>query len=134
MRILRNASLLSLLSLMACGGIPTQRFEFDAIDTESNKQPCLIVIGNDFGGAVENKQVVNLDGDRPLGLDIQFEQPEVVIMAIPLKVDENGKVVKMPSSRSEARNLARRKDDSRTLRLRDPKMQLFVLQRDKGAN
>jgi hypothetical protein len=50
----------------------------------------------------------------------------------PLTV-ENGKVVRMPKSRKDARDYSGFVEELRKLRLRDPERQLFVLPR-KSAN
>jgi hypothetical protein len=44
--------------LAACGGVPKQRFKFDAIDVAENPRPCLVVVNDDFGQAVADLQAI----------------------------------------------------------------------------
>jgi hypothetical protein len=115
-RLLLSSSVLTVLA--ACGSVPKQRFVFDAIDVAENPRPCLVV--------------VNDAEDDELVIEIEFPSAETVVTMAPLTV-ENGKVVRMPKSRKDARDYSGFVEELRKLRLRDPERQLFVLPR-KSAN
>lgn len=116
---------LVLLFATACSGVETRRFEFDVIDTENNPRPCLVVINNDFPGAEQQKQVVNVEGDDVLALDLQFPSRDVVITVAPLRV-VGGKVTKWPRSARESWDTGYA-DETRTVRIDDPTRVLFIL-------
>jgi hypothetical protein len=129
-RLLLSMSVLAVLA--ACGGVPKQRFKFDAIDVAENPRPCLVVVNDDWAAAAEKNQVVNVADDDELVLEIEFPSAETVVTMAPLTV-ENGKVVRMPKSRKDARDYSGFVEELRKLRLRDPERQLFILPR-KSAN
>ncbi len=123
-RLLLSSSVLALLT--ACGGVPKQRFVFDAIDVSENARPCLVVVNDDWAGAVESNHFVNVADDDELALDIEFPTAEVVVTMAPVLV-ENGKVTKAPKSRKEARDYSGFLEELRKVRMRDPQRQLFIL-------
>lgn len=129
-RLLLSSSVLTVLA--ACGSVPKQRFVFDAIDVAENPRPCLVVVNDDWAAAAEKNQVVNVAEDDELVLEIEFPSAETVVTMAPLTV-ENGKVVRMPKSRKDARDYSGFVEELRKLRLRDPERQLFVLPR-KSSN
>lgn len=134
--MLRHNRLLSwpLLALLtACGGIPTQKFEFDAIDASENPRPCLVVVNDDWVGAAEKNQFVNVAGDDSLTLELVFQSAEVEVTMAPVLV-EGGAVARVPKSRKEARDYTGFMDETRRLMLRDPKRQLFILPRRTGSS
>lgn len=123
--ISRSLSLLSLLALTACGSIPVRTFEFDAISTDDQPRPCLIVVNDDWVGAAERKQFVNVAGDDVLSLPISFPSPEVQITVAPMKM--SGGQPSVPKSRKEARDTSNYMDEVRPLVITDPKRVLFIL-------
>jgi hypothetical protein len=132
---MKRANLLSLSTLLllcSCGSIPSQRFEFDVVDTGETPRPCLIVVNDDWVGAAEKNQFVNVETDDTLSIDVQFASAEVEITVAPVLV-EGGKVARAPKSRKEARDYSGFMDETRRLMLRDPRRQLFILPR-KSAN
>jgi hypothetical protein len=122
-----------LLTAVACNSIPTQSFDFKAIDAEEKAKACLIVVNDDWGTAIEKEQFVNVDGRDTLNLTLPFEATEVEVMAVPLTLNDQGKVAYMPRNRTDAMRNSNFADDTRRLRLRDPRIQLFILRR-KGAS
>lgn len=125
-------SLPALLLLCSCGSIPTQRFEFDVIDAGETPRPCLIVVNDDWVGAAEKNQFVNVATDDTLTIEIPFASAEVEITVAPVLI-EGGKVARSPKSRKEARDYSGFMDETRRLMLRDPRRQLFILPR-KSTN
>ena len=124
----RALALLTCVGLAACGSIPKRTFVFDAVDIAEQPRPCLIVIDDDWQGAAERNQVVNVTGNDELPLTIEFRSSEVEITAAPLMVDGTN-VPRMPRSRKEAREFSSFMDETRRLRVRDPQKQLFILPR-----
>ena len=116
-----------LVAAAACGGIESRRFEFDVIDTDNLPRPCLVVINNDFPGAEQKNQVVNVDSDDVLTLDLEFPAREVVVTVAPLRV-VNNKVTKYPRSSRESWDTGY-SDETRTVRIDDPTRVLFILPR-----
>ena len=114
----------------ACSSIPTQTFTFDAINSREEPQPALIVIDDDWDKAWENNQVVNVQDDDKVDITIAFPNSTVEVTVVPLKVVTKGgakEVGTQVRSREEAMKLTSMTDSVRDVRLRDPKLQLFVL-------
>jgi len=122
----------ALLTLAACGGIPTKTFEFDAIDVNEQPRPCLVVVNDDWVTAAEKNQYVNVDSDDVLSLNLAFPTSEVEVIMAPVIV-EGGKVTRIPKSRKEARDYSGFTDESRRLIMTDVKRQLFILPRKGGS-
>lgn len=122
-----------LAMLAACGGVPKQRFVFDAIDVSEGPRPCLVVVNDDWTTAAEKGHVVNVANDDELTLEIAFPSPEVVVTIAPVLV-ENGQITRMPKSRKEARDYSGFVEELRNLRLRDPSRQLFILTRKTSSS
>ncbi|MFY9344869.1 MAG: hypothetical protein WAT39_20415 [Planctomycetota bacterium] len=129
---LRSLALLALPALAACGGIPTKAFVIDCIDTGGNPRPCLIVVNQDFGAAVEKNQYVNVAADDELAITIPFDSAEVEITAVPVLVEGN-QVTRHPKSRTEALTFSGFVDEVRRLRLSDHRRHLFILARRSGG-
>jgi hypothetical protein len=129
----RTLSLSLLAATAACGSIPTKTFEFDAIDAGEVPRPCLIVVNDDWATAAEKNHYVNVDGDDALQLEIAFPVSEVEVTIAPVLV-ESGKVTRVPKSRKEARDYTGFTDDTRRLRLTDPRRQLFILTRRSAGS
>jgi hypothetical protein len=128
-----RCSLFSLTALLAtaCGSVPKRSFQFDAIDVEETPRPCLVVVNDDWIGAAERNQVVNVAGDDALAVELEFRSSEVEVTMAPVLV-EGGKVQRMPKSRKEARDYSGFMEETRRLMFTDPDRQLFILPR-KGA-
>lgn len=126
-------SLLALLPLAACGGVPTQRFVFDAIDVSEAPRPCLVVVADDWVGAHEKNQFVNVENDDTLTLNVPFNSAEVEVTVAPVLV-EGGKVMRVPKSRKEARDYSGFMEETRRLLLGDPPLQHFILPRKTGGS
>jgi hypothetical protein len=130
----RRLLALSLLTLTAaCGSIPTRTFEFAAIDTSENPRPCLIVVNDDWVGAAERNQFVNVADANTLKLEIAFPVAEVEVTAAPVLV-ESGKITRVPKSRKEAVDYSGFVDEQRKLRSTDPRRVLFILRRKGGSS
>lgn len=124
---------LSALALAAaCSSVPTRAFEFDAIDAGETPRPCLIVVNDDWVAAAEKNQFVNVGADDTLVLQIAFPTSEVEVTVAPVLV-ESGKVTRVPKSRKEARDYSGFSDDTRRLRVTDPRKQLFILVRKSAG-
>lgn len=120
---------LPLLALTAaCGSIPTRTFEFSAVDTAENPRPCLIVVNDDWVGAAERNQFVNVSDNTPLPIEIAFPVAEIEVTAAPVQV-ESGKITRVPKSRKEAVDFSSFVDEQRRLRATDHRRQLFILRR-----
>jgi len=117
--------------LVACGSVPTRTFEFSAMDTHQNPVPALVVVGDDWASAVEHNQLVNVKkSDDVLPLKIPFERGEVSVTVVPVKADENGKLLVVPRSRQDTSEYVidvPRGANPRLLRLTDPTRQMFIL-------
>ena len=129
----RAAACSAALALAACGSVPQKQFVFDAIDVEEKARPCLIVVDDDWIGAAERNQVVNVSGDDSLPLTLEFRSSEVEITVAPILV-EGGTVQRMPKSRKEAREYSGFMDETRRLMLNDPQKQLFILPRKSAGS
>lgn len=117
------------LGAVACGGVPTRKFQFKVVDTSEQPRPALIVIDNqDFATAAEKNQFVSVDSNDWLSLTLSFPSSEVEITVAPVVVDGN-RVSRVPKDRKEAVELSNFKDDTRRLHLDDPQKQLFILPR-----
>lgn len=124
------AATAGLALLAACGSIPTRTLEIRAIDNDERPVPCIVVIGGqDWTTAAQNKQFVHLKGGEPLRLPVAFEHPEVDIIVAAVPVDEQGNVRQTPRSRPESTELTGLLGDNRAVRLTDPARLLFVLRR-----
>lgn len=117
-------------SFAACGSVPTRTFQIDAIDVDEKPVPCLVVIGDDWSGAAEHNQLVNVAGDDTLALTVAFARPEVDIIVAAVPVDPaTGKPRKFPKSRTESTDATGFLADARRIRLTDPERNLFILRR-----
>lgn len=129
----RRRSLLAIAGLSlfaACGSIPTRTLEIRAIDNDERPVPCIVVIGGqDWTTAAQNKQFVHLKGGEPLLLPVAFERPEVDIIVAAVPVDEQGNLRQTPKSRPESTEMTGMLGDNRTVRLTDPSRLLFILRR-----
>lgn len=121
---------LSLASALctACGSVPTRTFQFDAIDVEEKPLPALVVVGDDWIGAAERQQFVNLDkNDSSLTLELKFDRAEVDVTVAAVQVDpDTGKPTKVPKSRGEPNEFVA---EPRRVQITDPQMQMFILPR-----
>lgn len=127
-RMSRSLALTAFAALAACGSIPTRTFTVDAIDTGEKPVPCLVVVGPDWAGAAEKKQLVNVGGDDTLRIEVQFEKPEVDIFVAALPLDAaTGEPRVIPKSRTESTDLTGYIAGTRTLRVDDPDTILFIL-------
>lgn len=129
----RRRSLLAIAGLSlfaACGSIPMRTLEIRAIDTDERPVPCIVVIGGqDWNTAAQNKQFVHLKGSEPLLLPVAFERPEVDIIVAAVPVDDQGNLRQTPKSRPESTEMTGMLGDNRTVRLTDPSRLLFILRR-----
>src|SRR5688572_1046033 len=119
------------LALASCGGIPTQQFEFYAIDAEESPRPCLVVINDDWVGAAEKNHYVNVGDTGPLKLTLEFPSSELQVTMAPLKLS-GGKPTKVPRSRKDSWESGY-SDEQRTLFMTDPPRVLFILTRRPGS-
>jgi hypothetical protein len=125
---LPRLSVLALLATAACGGIPKQKFVFDAIDVGERPLPCLVVVNDDWVGAAERQQYGNVAGDDELSLTLEFTSAEVEVTMAPMMAS-GGQPVSVPKSRKEARETSGFMDDTRRLFVTDPQRVLFILPR-----
>jgi mRNA-degrading endonuclease toxin of MazEF toxin-antitoxin module len=134
MNPIRRLLPLSLLALCtACGSIPTKSFDFVVIDNAENPRPCLIVVNDDWIGAAERNQFVNVANNDPVRVEIAFPVSEVEVTAAPVLV-ESGKITRVPKSRKEAVDYSGFLDDQKKLRVTDHPRQLFILRRKGGSS
>ncbi|MGE3173417.1 MAG: hypothetical protein AB7O97_12400 [Planctomycetota bacterium] len=108
--------------LAACGSVPKRTFRFQAIDNEENRLHCLVVLGADWDGAADRKQLTG--GPEPLQLDIVFEQPRVDVTVMQVSVDDKGELNNRPRSRADD---SQYRTEVRTLTALDPTDQVFIL-------
>ena len=131
--VLRTSSLSALLCLTACGSTPSREFEFDAIDTNDNARPCLVVLNDDWTNAAAKNQFVNITDDDALVLSIEFpKSTEVEVTMAPVLVVD-GKVPRIPKSRKEAREYSGFVDEVRRVQLTDPRRVFFILPKRSGS-
>lgn len=126
--------LLAAALLAACNSVPTKTFRFDAVDGEEHPLPAMVVVGEDWVGAAERKQFVNVEHkDDVLSLPVVFDRGEVEITVVALPVDpDSGKPTRIPRSRSDPSDYVSDTNDNnnpRRLRPGDPVLQLFMLTR-----
>jgi hypothetical protein len=116
-------------ALAACGSIPTKTFEIDAIDDEEKPVPAIVVVGEDWVGAADRHQFVNVDNkDDRLPLKLSFEHGDVEITVAEILVDpDTGKPTRVPRSRSDPSKYL--VPDPRRLRATDPTVELFMFTR-----
>lgn len=119
----------TLALLTACSGVPTRTFQIDAIDVDERAVPCLVVIGDDWAGAAQKQQLVNVGSDDTLGLTVEFVRPEMDVIVVAVPLDPAGKVRAMPKSRTESTELTDFIGDVRRLRATDPARNLFILRK-----
>jgi hypothetical protein len=125
---------LSLLGLSAaCSSVPKKTFEFSVIDNGENPRPSLIVVNDDWVGAVQRNQFVNVSDHSPLRVEIAFNVAEVEVIAAPVLI-ESGKITRVPNSRKEAVDYTGFIDDQKRLRVTDHPRQLFILRRKGGSS
>jgi hypothetical protein len=125
----QNLAVLALALLTSCSGVPTRTFQIDAIDVDEKAVPCLVVIGDDWSGAAQKKQLVNVGSDDTLSLTVEFTRPEMDIIVVAVPMDPSGKPRTMPKSRSESTELTDFLGDVRRLRVKDPERNLFILRK-----
>ena len=115
--------------LTSCGSIPKKSFRFDAMDSAEDSVPCVVVIDQDWIGARERSQFVNVNNDT-LDLALEFQHAEVEVTLAQVVVDpDTGEVSWCPTRASDTDPGANNKPASRRLRMTDPTMQLFILGR-----
>lgn len=124
-----NLSVLALAMLTACSGVPTRTFQIDAIDVDEKPVACLVVVGDDWAGAAQKKQLVNVGGDNTLSLTVEFTRPEMDITVAAVPLDANGQPRAMPKSRAESTELTSFLADVRRLWADDPERPLFILRK-----
>jgi hypothetical protein len=129
MRNHRPLAVLVLAALTACSGVPTRTFQIDAIDVDERAVPCLVVIGDDWAGAAQKQQLVNVGSDNTLNLTVEFTRPEMDVIVVAVPLDPSGKVRAMPKSRTESTELTDFLGDVRRLRAKDPERSLFILRK-----
>jgi hypothetical protein len=121
----RTCLALALTALLAaCGSVPKRTFKIRAVDTEEKPLTCLVVVEDDWRGAAEHNRVAGNRG--PLALDIVFEKPTVEITVMQVAVDDSGKLVAPPTSRSSDSEY---RTEVRLIGQNDPPDQLFILER-----
>ncbi|MBM4060064.1 MAG: hypothetical protein FJ265_03060 [Planctomycetes bacterium] len=128
MRQRQTIPLLAGLVFTACSSVPTRTLRIDAIGVDEKPVPCIVVVGDDWAGAAEKNQFVNLTGDDTLALQVAFEQPSVDIIVAAVPVDQaTGKPLMLPKSRDESAKATSFLADFAQVRLTDPDRQLFIL-------
>ncbi len=119
-----------LLALAACQpeSAASLEFTFDAVDTNEQARPCMIVVDDDWTGAAERHQWVNVTGDDVLTITLPAPKTEWTVTVAPLLV-ESGQITRVPHSRKDARDYTGFADEVRLVRRTDPRRQLFILPR-----
>lgn len=112
--------------LTACGSVPTRTFQFDAVSDAGTPLPALVVVGDDWVGAAQNRQFVNIaHKDDTLPLKVAFDRAEVQVTVAAIEVNpDTGEPERIPRSRMDRSDY---KAEPRQLQLRDPLKQLFIL-------
>lgn len=114
--------------LAACGSVPKRTFEIHALSAEERPVPCLVVVDDDWIGAADRNQFVNLPPGKPLSLEIVFERGEVEVAVAPILVNlDTGAPDWVPRRRSDENAAVRLEEELRQLRPTDPQRQLFLL-------
>lgn len=124
MKPARATALLLLAGLAACGSVPTRTFEFRAIDTDERPLSCLLVVGDGWDDAAEKQQIMK--GADALQVIVAFDKPTVDVTIMQVALDSDGKMVAPPRSRSSPSEY---RSEIRSLGLKDPTKQLFILER-----
>ncbi len=127
----RNTLLFATATLLAaCSGVPTRTFQIEAIDVDEKPVPCIVVVGDDWAGAAERNQYVNVGSDDTLALKVVFDRAEVdiIVAAVPVDV-ATGKPRMSPKSRTESTDATGFLADVRRLRLTDPERTLLILRK-----
>jgi hypothetical protein len=116
------------LLLAACGSVPTRTFQFDAITVDEKPLPCLVVIGDDWVGAAERHQMINVEGkDDVLNVTLKFDRAEVDVTVAAVEVNPDTlKPERIPRSRMDRSDFIA---EPRKIRLTDPQTQMFILPR-----
>jgi hypothetical protein len=124
----RSVLCLAPLLLAACGSVPTKTFVFDAITVDERPLPCLVVVGDDWVGAAERGQLINVDNkDDTLSLALKFDRAQVDVTVAAIEVNpDTGKPERIPRSRLERSDYVA---EPRQIQLNDPQKQLFILPR-----
>ncbi len=122
MQLRKLVSLCSVAALAACGSIPTQEFEFRAISVDGQRVPCLVVVEGNW--PMGEEQVTYTDRK----VVIPFARTDIRVLVKPAQVNTDGKVRKVPAELDPEPY----KTDARDLRLGDPKVQLFILEKDNS--
>jgi len=115
--------------MTACAGVPTRTFKVDAMDVDERPVPCLVVIGDDWAGAAQKKQFVNVGTDNTLDLTVEFVRPEMDIIVAAVPLDANGQPRALPKSRAESTELTDFLADVRRLWADDKEIELFILRK-----
>ena len=126
---IRPLAVLTLALLTACSGVPTRTFQIDAIDSDERAVPCLVVVGDDWAGAAQRQQLVNVGSDDTLNLTVEFTRAEMDIICVAVPLDPSGKVRAMPKARTESTELTDFLGDVKRLRATDQPRHLFILRK-----
>ncbi|HEB54402.1 MAG TPA: hypothetical protein ENI87_14210 [bacterium] len=128
MNILTKTSFVLLATtLAACGSVPKKTFVFDAIDTAETPHACMVVVDDDWDGAITNEQFLRAGDRDELRLTIEFPVAEVEVTVAPVQLNPDGTIARAPRSRSQARETTDLQAGIRRLRMTDPDKQLFIL-------
>jgi hypothetical protein len=117
-------ALTGLTALAACGSVPKRTFHIRAIDTDEKPLTCLVIVEDDWQVAAEKHRVAGSKG--PLALDLVFDRPTIEITVMQVAVDDSGKMLSPPTSRSSDSEY---RTEVRTIGQNDPPDQLFILER-----
>lgn len=112
----------------ACGSVPTKTFRFDAIGADEKPLPAIVVVGDDWIGAAQKKQFVNVGNkDDELSLPLTFDRGsvEVTVAAVEINPD-TGEPERVPRSRMDRSDYVA---EPRRIEPTDPVKALFILQR-----
>lgn len=130
LRQLRTPFFASLAALTACGSVPTRTFDFAAINADQRAVPAIVVVDQDWIGAAEKKQFVNVD-NKSLPITIAYpdgrQEVEVTVAAILVDPDDASKITWSPTRSTDTNPAIAEKPELRRLRLLDPVRQLFIL-------
>lgn len=119
----RLGAILMLGTLAACGSAPKRTFRFQAVDTAEKALHCIVVVDDNWDNATENARVC---GDNPLPVEIEFAKPSIDVTIMQVTVDDAGKMLAPPRSRSGDSEY---RTQIRPLGPNDPPEQLFILER-----
>ncbi len=119
---MRTSILLALTMLaVSCSAPPNPPFEVKAMNTRQEAVPCVVFVDNRLHPNTDDPALT------PVRLDLSFEtKSSYKLMVKPCEVDDQGVVVPNSWEQGDVRYLPK----ERYIDKRDPKIQLFIVERN----